>query len=53
MHFRLASLEDIQLLIDLRKQLLVEEGQIVSCNIEEELKRFLNIKYHQINMYNG
>ncbi|MGM9945429.1 MAG: GNAT family N-acetyltransferase [Lysinibacillus sp.] len=40
MHFRLASLEDIQLLIDLRKQLLVEEGQIVSSNIEEELKRF-------------
>jgi len=45
MHFRLASLEDIQLLIDLRKQLLVEEGQIVSSNIEEELKRFFE---HQI-----
>ena len=40
MYFRLASLEDIELLIDLRKQLLVEEGQIVSSNIEEELKRF-------------
>ena len=45
MHFRLASLEDIQLLIDLRKQLLIEEGQIVSCNIEEELKRFFE---HQL-----
>ena len=45
MHFRLASLEDIQLLIDLRKRLLIEEGQIVSCNIEEELKRFFE---HQI-----
>ena len=40
MHFRLASLNDIQLLIDLRKQLLVEEGQIVSSHIEEELKSF-------------
>lgn len=45
MHFRLASLEDIQLLIDLRKQLLIEEGQIVSSNIEEELKRFFE---HQL-----
>ena len=45
MYFRLASLEDIELLIDLRKQLLVEEGQIVSCNIEEELKRFFE---HQL-----
>ena len=40
MHVRLASLEDIELLINLRKQLLVEEGQIVSSYIEEELKRF-------------
>ena len=40
MHFRLASLEDIQLLIDLRKQLLIEEGQIVSSNIDEELNTF-------------
>ena len=45
MHFRLASLEDIQLLIDLRRQLLIEEGQIVSCNIEEELKHFFE---HQL-----
>ena len=40
MYFRLASLEDLQLLIHLRKQLLIEEGQIVSSHIEEELKRF-------------
>ena len=45
MHFRLASLEDLQSLIDLRKQLLIEEGQIVSSNIEEELKRFFE---HQL-----
>lgn len=40
MNFRLASLDDLELLIHLRKQLLVEEGQIVSSNIEEELKNF-------------
>ena len=45
MYFRLASLEDIQLLIHLRKQLLIEEGQIVSSHIEEELKRFFE---HQL-----
>lgn len=40
MNFRLASLDDLELLIDLRNQLLVEEGQIVSSNIEKELKTF-------------
>ena len=40
MNFRLASLDDLELLIDLRKQLLVEEGQIVTSNIDKELNTF-------------
>lgn len=40
MNFRLASLDDLELLIHLRKQLLVEEGQIVTSIIDEELNNF-------------
>lgn len=40
MNFRLATLDDLEWIIDLRKQLLIEEGQIVSFNIDEELKTF-------------
>lgn len=40
MNFRLATLDDLEWIIDLRKQLLIEEGQIVSSNIDEELKNF-------------
>ena len=44
MNFRLAALGDLELLINLRKQLLVEEGQIVTSNIDEELKAFFENK---------
>lgn len=40
MNFRLATLDDLEWIIDLRKQLLIEEGQIVSFNIDEELNTF-------------
>ncbi|RPJ95235.1 GNAT family N-acetyltransferase [Rummeliibacillus sp. TYF005] len=40
MNFRLATLDDLEWIIDLRKQLLIEEGQIVSSNIDEELNTF-------------
>lgn len=40
MNFRLASLKDMGLLVDLRKRLLVEEGQNLSANIDETLKTF-------------
>ncbi len=40
MEFRLATLEDLALLIQLRKQLLIDEGQVVSSNIEDQLKAF-------------
>ena len=40
MYFRLASIKDLDLLIDLRKQLLVEEGQSAHSDIDEELKIF-------------
>lgn len=40
MNFRLATLDDLEWIIDLRKRLLVEEGQIVSSNIDEKLKTF-------------
>lgn len=53
MNFRLATIEDLEIVIALRKQLLIDEGQIASSNIDEELKTFLNISFHQINMYNG
>lgn len=45
MHFRMASLRDLELLIELRKQLLVEEGQIVTSTIDEELKRFFENQF--------
>lgn len=41
MEYRLATTDDMELLIDLRKQLLVEEGQTVSPNIDEQLRNFL------------
>lgn len=41
MEFRLATIEDMELLIDLRKRLLVEEGQSVSSDIDEQLRSFL------------
>lgn len=40
MELRLATTDDMELLIDLRKRLLVEEGQTVSSNIDEELRNF-------------
>ncbi|MEK5078494.1 GNAT family N-acetyltransferase [Solibacillus sp. FSL W7-1436] len=40
MEFRLATTNDMELLIDLRKRLLVEEGQTVSSNIDEQLRNF-------------
>ena len=40
MNFRMAALEDMELLVDLRKRLLVEEGQVVTANIDETLKVF-------------
>ncbi len=40
MNFRLATLDDLEWIIDLRKQLLIEEGEIVSSNIDEELNTF-------------
>ena len=40
MKFRLATTDDMELLIDLRKRLLVEEGQTVSSNIDEQLRSF-------------
>lgn len=49
MNFRLATLDDLEWIIDLRKQLLIEEGQIVSSNIDEELNTFFEnqLKSHQ------
>lgn len=40
MEYRLATTDDMELLIDLRKRLLVEEGQTVSSNIDEQLRNF-------------
>lgn len=40
MEYRLATTDDMELLIDFRKRLLVEEGQIVSSNIDEQLRSF-------------
>lgn len=40
MEFRLATLEDLALLIQLRKQLLIDEGQVVSSTIDDQLKAF-------------
>lgn len=40
MEFRLATTDDLELLIDLRKHLLVEEGQTVSSNIDVQLRNF-------------
>ncbi|MFL0584054.1 GNAT family N-acetyltransferase [Solibacillus silvestris] len=40
MELRLATTDDMEILIDLRKRLLVEEGQTVSSNIDEELRNF-------------
>src|SRR5690606_6219103 len=40
MEFRLATTNDMELLIDLRKRLLVEEGKTVSSNIDEQLRNF-------------
>ncbi|MCM3723708.1 GNAT family N-acetyltransferase [Solibacillus isronensis] len=40
MEYRLATKDDMELLIDLRKRLLVEEGQTVSSNIDEQLRSF-------------
>lgn len=40
MEYRLATTDDMELLIDLRKRLLVEEGQTVSSNIDEQLRSF-------------
>lgn len=40
MEYRLATTDDMELLIDLRKRLLVEEGQTVSSDIDEELRNF-------------
>ncbi|WP_339174273.1 GNAT family N-acetyltransferase [Solibacillus sp. FSL R5-0691] len=42
MEFRLATTEDMEILIDLRKRLLVEEGQTVSSNIDEQLRSFFD-----------
>lgn len=46
MKFRLASREDMGRLIDLRKRLLVEEGQTVSSNIDEELRAFFDNQFN-------
>lgn len=40
MELRLATTDDMEILIDLRKRLLVEEGQTVSSDINEELRNF-------------
>ncbi|MER2121249.1 MAG: hypothetical protein ABS935_13340 [Solibacillus sp.] len=40
MEYRMATTDDMELLIDLRKRLLVEEGQTVSSNIDEQLRDF-------------
>lgn len=40
MEYRLATTDNMELLIDLRKRLLVEEGQTVSSDIDEELRNF-------------
>lgn len=40
MEYRLATTDDMELLIDFRKRLLVEEGQTVSSNIDEQLRSF-------------
>ena len=40
MEFRLATTDDMELLMDLRKRLLMEEGQTVSSNIDEQLRSF-------------
>lgn len=40
MEYRLATTDDMELLIDFRKRLLVEEGQTVSSNIDEQLRNF-------------
>lgn len=45
MEFRLASIDDLQLLIDLRKKLLVEEGQVITSNIDEQLQSFFEKQF--------
>ena len=42
MEFRLATSDDMELLIDLRKRLLMEEGQTVSSNIDEQLRSYFD-----------
>lgn len=45
MNFRLATIEDLEIVIALRKQLLIDEGQIASSNIDEELKTFFEHQF--------
>lgn len=45
MEFRLASVDDMELLIDLRKRLLIEEGQHISSNIDEQLTGFFENQF--------
>lgn len=40
MNFRLATLDDIELLLSMRKQLLLDEGQIPENDMDEELRTF-------------
>lgn len=44
MNFRIATIADMELLIRLRKQLLMDEGQILSSNIDQELKQFFTLQ---------
>lgn len=45
MEFRLATLEDLELIIQLRLQLLKDEGQEASSTIEDQLKVFFRNQF--------
>lgn len=53
MNFRIATIADMELLIRLRKQLLMDEGQILSSNIDQELKQFFTqqMTSHQLTQW--
>lgn len=45
MEIRLASMDDLPILISFRKQLLIEEGQKMTSNIDDELKNILKSNF--------
>lgn len=40
MHYRLATIDDLPILIDLRKKLLIEEGQTMAASIDQALENY-------------